>query len=504
MAPATRRRGRGLRASADCRSGAAVATRRAASRAAGAGRVAATDGRWPAAAAACRGRRLHAGRPRAACRHAGPACRCRRPVAGQPQRRRRSAGARRRRAAGSPRRPATAAAAPAARLELVLAHVVVHLAPAAEDGRFRRLRIQRVAVLDRPHGMPAGAADRLAVGLLLRASFPPCRGRAGRSRRAAGRGPGRRAAVTEVRHGSGSTAGRAAPAGRRPSPGASARWSCAVIGATRAHLNAPAGPRRRPGLPTPMACSMSHRHDAARPAARFSRRQCPSTRPPRSGRRRAAAASAASPRRRQAPAAGRCSSVSRSAASPQATTRPVSPPASSSSPGAPAPATTAPRHSFTASPPSAPAAPGNGSKARSRRSIAAAGSAPVDLRLGLVDLVRVGRRPRPAAARRQAAGPMRLSSASTISRPPSARQPVVQRRRRCRRRRSASASASSMSPVSRPASICMMVMPVSRVAGLDGALDRRRAAPARQQRGVDVQAAEAAAASSTHCGRIRP
>ena len=48
-----------------------------------------------------------------------------------------------------------------------------------------------------------------------------------------------------------------------------------------------------------------------------------------------------------------------------------------------------------------------------------------------------------------------------------------------------------MSPVSRPASICMMVMPVSRVAGLDRALDRRRAAPARQQRGMDVQAAQA-------------
>ena len=37
----------------------------------------------------------------------------------------------------------------------------------------------------------------------------------------------------------------------------------------------------------------------------------------------------------------------------------------------------------------------------------------------------------------------------------------------------------------------MMLMPVSRVAGQDGVLDRRRAAPARQQRGVHVDHAEA-------------
>ena len=36
----------------------------------------------------------------------------------------------------------------------------------------------------------------------------------------------------------------------------------------------------------------------------------------------------------------------------------------------------------------------------------------------------------------------------------------------------------------------MMLMPVSRVTGQDRALDRRRAAPARQQRGVDIDAAE--------------
>ena len=51
------------------------------------------------------------------------------------------------------------------------------------------------------------------------------------------------------------------------------------------------------------------------------------------------------------------------------------------------------------------------------------------------------------------------------------------------------ASRSSIGPVSSPASICMMVMPVSVVAGQDRRLDRRRAAPARQQAGVDVEAA---------------
>ena len=45
----------------------------------------------------------------------------------------------------------------------------------------------------------------------------------------------------------------------------------------------------------------------------------------------------------------------------------------------------------------------------------------------------------------------------------------------------------SIGPVSRPASICMIVMPVSLVARLDRARDRRRAAPARQQRCMNVQ-----------------
>ena len=99
-------------------------------------------------------------------------------------------------------------------------------------------------------------------------------------------------------------------------------------------------------------------------------------------------------------------------------------------------------------------------------------------------------RRRPAAAGAAARRTAARSSASTISRAAERGQPVVQAGRGVVGGRSATGSASSMSPVSRPASICMMVTPVCGVAGLDRALDRRRAAPARQQRGVDVEAAE--------------
>jgi hypothetical protein len=53
-----------------------------------------------------------------------------------------------------------------------------------------------------------------------------------------------------------------------------------------------------------------------------------------------------------------------------------------------------------------------------------------------------------------------------------------------------SGSTSSMSPVSSPASICMMVTPVSASPGFDGAVDGGGTPPARQQRGMDVQAAQ--------------
>src|SRR6476619_5633644 len=51
------------------------------------------------------------------------------------------------------------------RLDLVLAHVVVHVAPAGEDGGPVGLLVDREAILDRPAGVAAGRADRLAIGL---------------------------------------------------------------------------------------------------------------------------------------------------------------------------------------------------------------------------------------------------------------------------------------------------------------------------------------------------
>ena len=57
----------------------------------------------------------------------------------------------------------------------------------------------------------------------------------------------------------------------------------------------------------------------------------------------------------------------------------------------------------------------------------------------------------------------------------------------------ATRSAIATGPVSSPSSIRITMTPVSRVAGHDGALDGRRAPPARQQRGVEVEAAAGAA-----------
>ncbi len=132
---------------------------------------------------------------------------------------------------------------------------------------------------------------------------------------------------------------------------------------------------------------------------------------------------------------------------------------------------------------------GNGSKARMRRSITAARlatsrSAPRTCR----SCARSDARPGCGAAA-QTCQRKRVSAAD--DQPARRARPGASRSVRwCRRRAIASASVSSMSPVSRPASICMMVMPVRGIAGLDRALDRRGAAPARQQRRVDVQAAQ--------------
>ena len=132
------------------------------------------------------------------------------------------------------------------------------------------------------------------------------------------------------------------------------------------------------------------------------------------------------------------------------------------------------------------------------------GCAPVDRRLGLVDLGGVGDARRRAAAR--AASRPRAASAPAPRRPVGRRAPPGGRAACAVVSSAAMASRrpSSMAPVSSPASICMMRDAGRGVAGLDRAVDRRGAAPARQQRRVDVQAAARAAASSTHGGRISP
>ena len=105
-------------------------------------------------------------------------------------------------------------------------------------------------------------------------------------------------------------------------------------------------------------------------------------------------------------------------------------------------------------------APGKGSKARMRRADGGRDCVQSIAASCLVDLVGVGHalgRLRPGCSPPQAAS----SSASTIRRPPSAASRSCRLAGGVAAARSAMRLASSMSPVSRPASICMMVMPVS-------------------------------------------
>ena len=130
---------------------------------------------------------------------------------------------------------------------------------------------------------------------------------------------------------------------------------------------------------------------------------------------------------------------------------------------------------------------------------------PVEPRLALVDLRARRSTPVSRLRRRLRARPASISaSAATISSRAERGELVVQRAGVVVRARSGRAAAASTGPVSRPASICMMEMPVSRVAGEQRALDRRRAAPARQQRGVDVECAVAAPPRAAAGGRSRP
>ena len=132
--------------------------------------------------------------------------------------------------------------------------------------------------------------------------------------------------------------------------------------------------------------------------------------------------------------------------------------------------------------------PGNGSKARRRRSIAAAGCVQSIARFGLVDLVRVADALGSGCGVRRSA-PGVSAGACTISARAQRGQAVVQRGGAVVGARSARPRASSIGAGVQAGVHLHDGDAGLRVAGLDGTVDRRRAAPARQQRGVDVQAA---------------
>ena len=101
------------------------------------------------------------------------------------------------------------------RLDLVLAHVVVHVAPAGEDRGAVGLLVDRVAVLDRPAGVAAGARrSPCRRPRARRRSSPATRCRACRSR------PGAGAASGEDEGEAGAAHGRRAvlPSAYRPPP----------------------------------------------------------------------------------------------------------------------------------------------------------------------------------------------------------------------------------------------------------------------------------------------
>ena len=147
--------------------------------------------------------------------------------------------------------------------------------------------------------------------------------------------------------------------------------------------------------------------------------------------------------------------------------------------------------------------PGSGSKARTRRSISSAGCRQSIARLVLVDLVRRRSRLRPAAARGASAPQAAASSACDDEARAQPGEPLVQAWRWCRRRRSPALRPSASAPVSRPSSICMIVMPVrvspASIARWIGAAPRQRGSSEawmlRQPR---------RGSSSTHAGRISP
>ena len=139
-------------------------------------------------------------------------------------------------------------------------------------------------------------------------------------------------------------------------------------------------------------------------------------------------------------------------------------------------------------PPSDVVAPGQGWKPRTRRAIAARRQRPVDAPVLLPDDRRVRGALGSCGDRRRAFRPRGPRSSRPAAAAPS-RRGAPRARPPSRRGRSACVRASSVGPVSRPSSISIVVTPVSRLAVHDRPLDRRGAAVAGQQRGVDVDGA---------------
>ncbi len=181
----------------------------------------------------------------------------------------------------------------------------------------------------------------------------------------------------------------------------------------------------------------------------------------------------------------------RNAAAPQATTRPLRSAVTIEPAGAcAASGTGSARQTLTSSPSRVVLAPGTGSKARTCRSMTVAVAVQIDGGLGLVDLRGIGGAGRavaalpapgaPAASRRRTVDNVRAHPrppAFARASPRVSRAPIGTR------------TTSSIGPVSSPASISHDRDAGLGVARQQRALDRRRAAPPRQQRRVHVDAA---------------
>ena len=142
------------------------------------------------------------------------------------------------------------------RLDLVLAHVVVHVAPAGEDGGAIGLLVDREAVLDGAAGVAAGRADRLAVGVArggdLLGRFDAEHVAAGEQRGRGGENEGEDGAAhggsgSDLRYFGAAGGKLRAPPAPRPQPAMASRGANAAPGGgVQPRRNASAAMRRPP------------------------------------------------------------------------------------------------------------------------------------------------------------------------------------------------------------------------------------------------------------------